>query len=120
MEYIGTRESPAPRLRDIKILNPEAVYDNLLEFLAVSWQKAKLVHADFSPYNILWHDDLPVVIDVGQAVISQHPKAQEFLVRDVTRLVEWANKNAVETTLAEAMYEVLEMDLSHIEMLEEE
>jgi RIO kinase 1 len=120
MEYIGTRESPAPRLRDIKILNPEAVYANLLEFLAVSWQKAKLVHADFSPYNILWHDDLPVVIDVGQAVISQHPKAQEFLVRDVTRLVEWANKNAVEITLAEAMYEVLEMDLSHIEMLEEE
>ncbi len=41
-------------------------------------------------------------------------KAQEFLIRDVTRLVEWANKNGIEIELAEAMYEVLNMDLSHI------
>ena len=51
---------------------------------------------------------------------SIHPKSQEFLVRDVTRLVEWANKNGVEIELAEAMFDVLEMDLSHIEASEEE
>jgi serine/threonine-protein kinase RIO1 len=56
-----------------------------------------------------------VVIDVGQAVIQTHPKAQEFLVRDVTRLVEWAVKNGIEITLAEAMYEVLNMNLDHVE-----
>ena len=120
MQYLGTAQAPAPRLRDVKILNPEAVYTTLVEFLAISWQKAKLVHGDFSPYNILWNDDQPVVIDVGQGVVSQHPKSQEFLVRDVTRLVEWATKNGIDTSLAEAMYEVLEMDLSHVEMLEEE
>jgi len=53
-------------------------------------------------------------------VVQSHPKSQEFLVRDVTRLVEWANKNGVETELAEAMFDVLEMDLSHIEPNEEE
>jgi len=114
MEYLGTKISASPKLREVKIENPEEVYDELLEFLAICWQKANLVHADFSPYNILWHDGGPVVIDVGQAVIKTHPKAQEFLVRDVTRLVEWAVKNGIKTTLAEAMYEVLNMNLDHV------
>jgi len=120
MEYLGTSNAPSPRLRDVHIEDTEAVYDELLEFLAVTWQKAKMVHGDFSPYNILWHIDRPVVIDVGQAVVQSHPKSQEFLVRDVTRLVEWANKGGLDIDLAEAMYDVLNMDLSQINMQEEE
>jgi RIO kinase 1 len=120
MEYLGTETAPSPRLRDVQILDPKPVYEELLEFLAVAWQKAKMVHGDFSPYNIMWHDSRPVVIDVGQAVVQSHPRSQEFLVRDVTRLVEWANKNGLDVELAEAMYDVLEMDLSHIVMNEEE
>ena len=120
MEYLGTSNAPSPRLRDVQVVDPAAVYEELLEFFAVAWQKANMVHGDFSPYNIMWHGDRPVVIDVGQAVVQSHPKSQEFLVRDVTRLVEWANKNGVETELAEAMFDVLEMDLSHIEPNEEE
>lgn len=115
MEYLGTDIAPSPRLRDVEVNDAKAVYDELLEFLAISWQKANMVHGDFSPYNIMWHGDKPVVIDVGQAVVQSHPKSQEFLVRDVTRLVEWANKAGLDTNLAEAMYEVLEMDLSHVE-----
>ena len=120
MEYLGTPNAPSPRLRDVQVVDPAAVYEELLEFLAVAWQKANMVHGDFSPYNIMWHGDRPVVIDVGQAVVQSHPKSQEFLVRDVTRLVEWANKNGVEIELAEAMFDVLEMNLSHIEASEEE
>lgn len=120
MEYIGSETVSSPKLREVKVEDPERVFDILLEFLAISWQKANLVHGDFSPYNILWHDDKPVVIDVGQAVVQSHPKAQEFLVRDVTRLVEWATKNGVEVTLAEAMFEVLNMELGHVEQLQYE
>ena len=120
MEYLGTQTAPSPRLRDVEVVDPQPVYEELLEFLAVTWQKAKMVHGDFSPYNIMWHGDKPVVIDVGQAVVQSHPKSQEFLVRDVTRLVEWANKNGLDVELAEAMYDVLEMDLSHMDMKEEE
>lgn len=115
MEYLGTDIAPSPRLKDVEVNDAKAVYDELLEFLAISWQKANMVHGDFSPYNIMWHGDKPVVIDVGQAVVQSHPKSQEFLVRDVTRLVEWANKAGLDTNLAEAMYDVLEMDLSHVE-----
>tara|TARA_B100000459_G_C8573643_1_gene199901 strand:- start:760 stop:1122 length:363 start_codon:yes stop_codon:yes gene_type:complete len=120
MDYLGTESQPSPKLRDVKIDHPQSVYDEMLEFLAVSWQKAELVHGDFSPFNILWHGNAPIVIDVGQGVVQHHPKAKEFLVRDVTRLVEWANKNGIEVELADAMYDVLEMDLSHIVEREEE
>ena len=91
--------TPSPRLRDVEVPDAQAVYDELLEFLAVTWQKANMVHGDFSPYNIMWHGDRPVVIDVGQAVVQSHPKSQEFLVRDVTRLVEWAKKSGLNIEL---------------------
>ncbi|MBR68418.1 MAG: serine protein kinase RIO [Euryarchaeota archaeon] len=118
MDYLGTDTSPSPKLRDVHIDDPQAVYDDLLHFLAVAWQKANLVHGDFSPYNILWHEGRACIIDVGQAVVESHPKAQEFLVRDVTRLVEWGQKNGLDVTLADAMYDVLNMDLSHVEQVE--
>ena len=73
MEYLGDDASPYPKLREVIVENPQEVFEELLEFLAVSWQKANLVHGDFSPFNILWSDDGPVVIDVGQAVIQSHP-----------------------------------------------
>ena len=110
MEYIGDEEAPAAKLKDIEVEDPQYAFDSLLEFLCICWNKAKLVHGDFSPFNVLWHAGEAVVIDVGQAVALQHPRAKEFLVRDVTRLVEWANKQGIEISVAEAMYEVLQYD----------
>ena len=57
MEYLGTSNAPSPRLRDVQVVDPAAVYEELLEFLAVTWQKANMVHGDFSPYNFMWHGD---------------------------------------------------------------
>jgi len=118
MEYVGSSTSPSPKLREVDVDHPQAVYDELLRFLAVSWQKANLVHGDFSPYNILWHEGRPCVIDVGQGVVESHPKAQEFLVRDVTRLVEWGVKCGLDINLPDAMYDVLNMDLSDLEQVD--
>ena len=115
MEYIGTQDGPAPKLREVELQDPEKVYDSLVTFLAITWQKAQLVHGDFSPYNILYHDNQPVVIDVGQAVIDSHPKAQEFLIRDVKNIVDWANKSGIEADFTECLYEVLNKDLSDVE-----
>ena len=117
MDYLGHETGSSPKLREVQIDEPQEVFDDLLEFLAVAWQKSNLVHADFSPFNILWHQGRAVVIDVGQAVVQGHPKAEEFLVRDVTRLVEWGVKNGLEVTLAETMYEVLNMNLDHVEQI---
>ena len=118
MDYLGSATSPSPKLRGVVVDDPKAVYDDLLQFLAIAWQKADLVHGDFSPFNILWHEGRACVIDVGQAVVESHPKAQEFLVRDVTRLVEWGQKNGLDVTLADSMYDVLNMNLDGIEQID--
>ena len=108
MDLIGDESEPSPRLKDITIDDPKGVFDDLLEMLAVCWQTCDLAHADFSEYNILWYDGEPWVIDVGQAVVSAHPSSNEFLVRDVTRIVQWINRQAYEVNLADSLLRVLE------------
>jgi RIO kinase 1 len=55
---------------------------------------ANLVHADFSAYNILIDPATQkiTIIDVGQAVLINHPKAQDFLKRDIINIVDFLNK----------------------------
>lgn len=48
--------------------------------------------------------------DAGQSVVQHHPNAKEFLVRDVTRLCQWAQRNGVEADLAEATLFVIQTD----------
>ena len=106
MDLIGDESEPSPRLKDITIDDPKGVFDDLLEILAVCWQTCDLAHADFSEYNILWYDGEPWVIDVGQAVVSAHPSSNEFLVRDVTRLVQWINRQGYEVNRADSLLSV--------------
>lgn len=108
MDLIGDKSEPSPRLKDITIDDPKGVFDDLLEMLAVCWQTCDLAHADFSEYNILWYDGEPWVIDVGQAVVSAHPSSNEFLIRDVTRIVQWINRQGYEVNLADSLLRVLE------------
>ena len=108
MDLIGDADEPSPRLKDITVDDPLGLFEDLLEILAVIWQTCDLAHADFSEYNILWYDGEPWVIDVGQAVVSAHPNSSEFLVRDVTRLVQWINRQGYNINLADSLLRVLE------------
>lgn len=83
MEFIGTAEGAAPRLKDALIDDPAALYRDLVTEFGAMIRKAKLVHGDLSPYNTLYHDGRVVVIDVAQAVRSDHPEARRLLERDV-------------------------------------
>ena len=107
MEFIG-EEKASPRLRDVTLDDPYEVFSQLLDIVAINWQTCNLVHADFSEYNILIKNNDIWVIDVGQAVTDQHPNAQEFLVRDVTRLVEWINRQGFEVNIADCLVRVLD------------
>ena len=69
MELIGS-ERAAPRLRDIEVKEKFETFTEMLDMVAVAWQKANLVHADLSEYNILWHEGEPWFIDVGQGVTA--------------------------------------------------
>jgi len=58
------------------------------------YTKAKLVHADLSEYNILVDMDTmePVIIDMGQSVLTDHFNAQTYLQRDVTNIARYFGK----------------------------
>ena len=116
MELIGDT-SAAPRLRDIEVDKKFETFSEMLDMVAVSWQKANLVHADLSEYNILWYEGQPWFIDVGQGVTEQHPHSEEFLVRDVTRLVHWISKQGYEVELADSILRVLEEPVPDLESL---
>ncbi len=85
MEFLGQDECPYPQLRNVRLTDPEWVYQEILTFMKVLYQKAGLVHADLSEYNILFSDK-PYVIDMGQAVTLDHPGARKFLVRDIANI----------------------------------
>jgi RIO kinase 1 len=54
--------------------------------------KAGLVHADASEYNVLVGPK-PYLIDFGQGVVLTHPRAEEYLERDVRNLVSYFSKH---------------------------
>jgi len=68
MSFIGSDWEPAPQLRNSIIEEPEEVFDEIIEQLRIMYRKAKLIHGDFSEYNILLHNGKPVIIDFPQAI----------------------------------------------------
>lgn len=85
MEFLGEDERPYPQLRSVQLEEPGEVYEEVIGFIKDLFQKAGLVHADLSEYNILFGDRL-YVIDMGQAVTPDHPRALHFLVRDIANI----------------------------------
>jgi RIO kinase 1 len=56
-----------------------------VNIIDVLYNKAGLVHADLSEFNILYGDQ-PYVIDMGQSVTKDHPRALPFLMRDIRNI----------------------------------
>ncbi len=85
MEFIGDENGrPAPKMKDVELANPEKTLKNIFNQVRLMY-RAGLVHADLSEFNILIQGERqkPVIIDIGQGVIIRHPRAREFIIRDV-------------------------------------
>ncbi len=85
MEFLGEGERPYPQLRAADLEDPASAYQEILGFITALYRKAGLVHADLSEYNILAGDRL-YIIDMGQAVMEDHPRALHFLARDIANI----------------------------------
>ena len=85
MSFLG-KENPAPRLKDVDITpeNVQALYVQALMLLYNMFHNSKLVHADFSEYNLIYFKSKLHVIDVSQSVELDHPKSLEWLRRDIS------------------------------------
>lgn len=91
MEFIGSDGTPSPTLRDTRLEDPEKILFMILKDVRRLYQN-ELVHADLSEYNILIKDNTPYLIDFGQAVVLRHPKATEFLSRDLDNITSYFRK----------------------------
>jgi RIO kinase 1 len=85
MSFIGKDERPYPHLRNAEIGDPEQVYECIIGYIDTLYHMAELVHADLSEFNILYGDK-PYLIDMGQSVTLDHPRALQFLMRDIRNI----------------------------------
>ncbi|KAG2356279.1 RIO1 family-domain-containing protein [Suillus spraguei] len=98
MSFLGDEEGWAsPRLKDADI--PSALYPALYEELILNVRKmyhtCKLVHADLSEYNILFHGGHLCIIDVSQSVEHDHPSAFDFLRSDIKNIEDFFERFGV-------------------------
>ncbi len=107
MELIGNDDKAAPRLRDAEIENYEEVYIDVIFIMKTMFKKCKLVHADFSEYNLLYHNNEVYVIDVAQAVEDDHPNALTFLKRDCININSFFDKCGVEVITNRQLFDVI-------------
>ena len=88
----------SPRLKDAEI-NDQSVYTSLYSELILNIRKlfhqCKLVHADLSEYNILYHEGHLFIIDVSQSVEHDHPSAFDFLRSDIKNVEDFFAKMGV-------------------------
>ncbi|GJJ09567.1 hypothetical protein Clacol_003790 [Clathrus columnatus] len=98
MRFLGTEAGWAsPRLKDAEIPEDQLpdLYKNLLLIVHKMFHECKLVHADLSEYNILYHQSQLFIIDVGQSVEHDHPSAFDFLRSDLKNVEEFFSRRGV-------------------------
>jgi len=83
MTFIGEDGVPAPLLREMEPEDPTGFYGLVLDEMQLLWQKAGLVHGDLSEYNIMVHEEKPVIFDVSQSMLTIHPMAPSLVERDI-------------------------------------
>ncbi|RMD42753.1 hypothetical protein DV735_g2341, partial [Chaetothyriales sp. CBS 134920] len=97
MSFVGNAKGvPAPRLKDVEFI---------VAYMRVMYQECRLVHADLSEYNILYHDDKPYIIDVSQSVEHDHPRSLEFLRMDIKNVSDFFRRKDVAVLADRVTYE---------------
>jgi RIO kinase 1 len=97
MKFIGDSEGNA----EVILAHSPSVslddYNEIIEQIRLLYQKASLVHADLSEYNIFKTRAGKIVLfDFGSAVETQHPNAKQFLVRDIVNINRFFEKKGID------------------------
>ncbi len=93
MKFVGSNGVPASTLVESEVDYTD--YEKTIEIISDLYQKAELVHADLSEYNIFKTTEGPVVFDFGSAVDIRHPKTKEFLERDISNITRFFVKRGL-------------------------
>ena len=110
MEFIGDDDgSPARLMRQSKISNPEYVSDKIIDYVKKLYNDAELVHGDLSGFNILMQEDEPVIIDMSQGLVVDHPISEELLNRDIENLSKDFKKMGIEISPDEIKRKIMDL-----------
>lgn len=101
MEFLGEEETPAPLLfelgREVEdLVDPQELFWDVIDNVKKLYQKARLVHADLSEFNVMLFDNKPHLIDMGQSVVIDHPNSMHYLQRDIKNVLRFFSKMGVE------------------------
>jgi RIO kinase 1 len=98
MEFVGDAELAAPMLRhaDPSSGEAKAVFQRLMENVE-TMLAAGTIHADLSPFNVLYWNARATIIDFAQAVDARSaPDTYELLRRDVRNVVDYFRRYGIE------------------------
>jgi RIO kinase 1 len=105
MQMIGDDGVAAPRLVGARLDDAELkrAFGQFVDDI-VALTQAGVVHADLSPYNVLWWRDRLWVIDFPQAVdLVGNPHGFDLLHHDVTTMCRWFTRQGLDVD-AEAIF----------------
>ena len=107
MEFLGEEGWPYPRLKEVTLSESQAreAYMECVLILRRLFHDCRLVHADLSEYNILYHNGTLFVIDVSQSVEHDHPQALEFLRKDCSNITEFFRRSRVCVMTAKELFD---------------
>ena len=84
LEFVGNHGVPSKTLVESNVDYQD--YKDAISIIVQLYQKAKLVHADFSEYNVFKTEKELRVFDLASAVDKKHPNALQFLERDIKNI----------------------------------
>ncbi|MFX1285420.1 MAG: serine protein kinase RIO [Promethearchaeota archaeon] len=87
MELLGKEGNPYPLLKFTPKAFTKSTLIQIINQIKLLFQRADLVHADLSPFNVIMADQTPYFIDMSQSVLISHPRALEFLKRDLKNVL---------------------------------
>ncbi|KAJ8337126.1 hypothetical protein SKAU_G00383460 [Synaphobranchus kaupii] len=107
MGFIGKNDMPAPLLKNAALSESKAreLYLQVIHHMRRMYQEARLVHADLSEFNILYHNGDAYIIDVSQSVEHDHPHALEFLRKDCCNVNDFFMKHDVAVMTVRELFE---------------
>lgn len=94
MEFLNYDDEPAPMLKDVELSQEDAeiLFESIIDIYKKMVSEVELVHGDLSEYNILISEGYPYFIDISQGVPVSHPRAIEFLKRDLNNIIRYFKK----------------------------
>ena len=93
MDFEGIAGKPEQTLLESEI--DENDYKQSISLITDLYKKAKLVHGDFSEYNIFKTKNGLKIFDLGSAVDTTHPNTIEFLKRDINNITNFFVKRGL-------------------------